>query len=150
LLIGRSNKQMTTLIESGSAVQSGYYFNPVRWHVTPVEKDGGRLPEGKGGWMKVNTAVALVLVPLLGATFLMFLPLIGFVLFLQAMALPVVRLFKGGAEQLASTMSPGWQPGEAHFTGKSPESAGSEEKGTTPQDARLDALQNEIEEKRNG
>jgi hypothetical protein len=140
---------MATLIESGSTVQSGYYFNPVRWHVTPVEKDGGRLPDGKGGWMKVNTAVALLLVPILGATFLMFLPLIGFVLFLQAMALPVVRLFKGGAEQLASTMSPGWQPGEAHFTGKAPEGAGSEEKGQTPQDARLDALQKEIQEKRN-
>jgi hypothetical protein len=144
----KEQQTMATLIESGSAVQSGYYFNPVRWHVTPVEKDGGRLPDGKGGWMKVNTAVALLLVPILGATFLMFLPLIGFVLFLQAMALPVVRLFKGGAEQLASTMSPGWQPGEAHFTGKRPESAEVEEKGPTSSGDALDALAAEIERKR--
>jgi hypothetical protein len=140
---------MATMIESGSAVQSGYYFNPVRWHVTPVERDGGKLPEGKGGWIKVNTAVALLLVPILGATFLMFLPFIGFALFFQAMGMKVVNVFKGGAEQLASTVSPGWQPGEAHFTGKATENAGTEEKGASQQEARLDALEKEIEEKRN-
>jgi len=139
---------MAAKVKSGSAVKSGYYFNAIRWHVEPIAKDGDRLPEGKGEWMRVSTPVALALVPILGATFLMFMPMIGFVLFLQAMASPVLKVFNKGAADLAATVSPGWQPGEAHFTGKSPESAGDEEKGPTARDARLDALEKEIAEKR--
>ncbi len=139
---------MATTYKSGSAVKSGYYFNPIRWHVEPIAKDGCRLPEGKGEWTKVATPVALALVPILGATFLMFLPLIGFVLLLQAIASPLVKVFQGGAAELAATVSPGWQPGEAYFTGKSPENAGVEEKGPTATDARLDALEREISDRR--
>jgi hypothetical protein len=139
---------MATTYKSGSAVNSGYYFNAVRWQVEPIAKDGDKLPEGKGEWMKVATPVALALVPILGATFLMFMPMIGFILFIQAMASPIVKVFNRGATDLAATVSPGWQPGEAHFTGKSPENAGTEEKGPTASDARLDALQKEIESKR--
>ncbi len=139
---------MATKFESGSAVKSGYYLNAVRWHVEPIEKDGDKLPEGKGEWIKVSTPVALALVPILGATFLMFMPMIGFVLFLQAMASPVVKVFRHGAADLAATVSPGWQPGEAHLTGKSPGNAGSEEKGPSATEARLDALEKEIAEKR--
>ncbi len=139
---------MANTIKGGSAVQSGYYFNAARWAIEPVANDGDRLPEGKGTWLKVPTAAALVLVPVLGATFLMFMPLIGFVLTLQKLAEPVVGLFRTSATDLAATMSPGWQPGEAHFTGKSPESAGVEEKGPIAADAQLDALEKEIEGKR--
>ncbi len=139
---------MANTIKGGSAVQSGYYFNAARWAIEPVANDGDRLPEGKGTWLKVPTAAALVLVPILGATFLMFMPMIGFVLTLQKLAEPVVGLFRTSATDLAATMSPGWQPGEAHFTGKSPESAGVEEKGPIAADAKLDALEKEIEGKR--
>jgi hypothetical protein len=57
-------------------------------------------------------------------------------------------MFRGSATELAATMTPGWQPGEAHFTGKSPENAGVEEKGPIAKDAQLDALEKEIEQKR--
>ncbi len=136
-----------TIFESGSAVRSGYYFNAKRWQVQPVAKDGERLPEGRGEWMKVATPVALLLVPILGATFLMFLPLIGFALALQAAASPVLKVFHHGATELASTMQPGWVAGEAHLTGKPGEEAAAE-KGAAAQDAKLDALAREIEEKR--
>jgi hypothetical protein len=135
--------------QSGAAVLSGYYLNPTRWHVEPIAHDGGRLPAGKGTWMKVPTAAALVMVPLLGAAFLMFLPLIGFALVLHALASPVMNLFRASATDLAATMTPGWQPGEAHFTGKSPENAGVEEKGPiAARDDRLEALSREIELRR--
>jgi hypothetical protein len=135
--------------QSGAAVLSGYYLNPTRWHVEPIAQDGGRLPAGKGTWMKVPTAAALVMVPLLGAAFLMFLPLIGFALVLHALASPVMNLFRASATDLAATMTPGWQPGEAHFTGKSPENAGVEEKGPiAARDDRLEALSREIELRR--
>jgi hypothetical protein len=139
---------MTTTFESGSAVKSGYYFNASRWALEPVAKDGERLPGGKGKWMPIPTVAALALTPILGATFLMFLPLIGFVLAFQAIATPIVHMLRGGAKDLAATMSPGWIPGEAHLTGKPPESAAAEEKGPIAADGKLDAIEKEIEEKR--
>ena len=137
-----------TTYQSGSAVQSGYYFNAARWHVEPIADDGGRLPDAAGRWIKVPTVAALLLVPILGATFLMFLPLIGFVMLFRAIGASFIRVFSASATDLAATMSPGWQPGEAHFTGKSPEHAGVEEKGPTPRGDALDALAAEIERKR--
>jgi hypothetical protein len=137
-----------TTYQSGSAVRSGYYFNAARWHVEPIANDGDKLPEAAGSWMKVPTIAALALVPILGATFLMFLPLIGFIMLFRAIGASFIRVFSASATDLAATMSPGWQPGEAHFTGKSPEHAGVEEKGPTPRGDALDALAAEIERKR--
>ncbi len=143
---------MANTMTSGAAVNSGYYLNLSRWAIEPVAQDGGRLPEGRGTWTKIPTAAALVLVPILGATFLMFLPLIGFALVAQSLASPVLNLFRSSASDLAATVHPGWQPGEAHFTGKSNESDGKEEKGPTSAGAgekdRLGALEREIAEKR--
>jgi hypothetical protein len=139
---------MATTYESGSAVLSGYYLNPSAWHVEPIANDGGRLPSGTGRWMRIPTAAALLMVPLLGAAFLIFLPLIGFLVSLQAVAAHVVKAFEGSAAELAATVSPGWQPGEAHFTGKRSENAGVEEKGPTARGDALDALAAEIERMR--
>ena len=137
----------TTTFSSGSAVRSGYYFNASRWHVEPIANDGDRLPAGNGRWLRVPTAAALVLVPILGATFLMFLPVIGFVLLAQKAAEPLVRIFRIQAQELAATVTPGWQPGEAHFTGKRHENAGAEA-GPSSSDDALDALAAEIEKRR--
>ena len=139
-----------TTYQSGSAVRSGYYFNAARWHVEPIASDGTKLPEVPGSWIKVPTAAALLLVPILGATFLMFLPLVGFVMLFRALGASVLRVFRTSAGELAATMSPGWQPGEAHFTGKRPENAVVEEKGPMARGDALDALAAEIERKRKG
>jgi hypothetical protein len=139
---------MATTYESGSAVLSGYYLNPASWHVEPIAKDGDRLPAARGSWMRVPTAAALLLVPVLGAAFVVFLPIIGFLVALQALAAPVVKMFHGSATDLAATLSAGWQPGEAHFTGKRPESAGVEKKAPSASRDALEALAAEIERKR--
>lgn len=140
---------MATTYTSGAAVPSGYYLNASRWAIEPVEKDGMRLPEGKGTWMRIPTVGALLLTPILGATFLMFLPFVGFVLALRALANPVVRLFTGSAGALAATMSGAWAPGEAHFTGKAGEPVAPDEKAApAPGDEKLDALEEEIAAKR--
>jgi hypothetical protein len=134
-----------TTFQSGSAVTGGYYLDATTWHIEPVAHDGDRLPAGRGRWVRIPTAAALALVPVLGATFLMFLPLVGFALVLRAMAAPVVRLFQGSAAGLAATVSPGWQPGEAYFTGKGAAQARVE--GPAQPDA-LDALFVEIQRRR--
>jgi hypothetical protein len=129
-----------TTYESGAAVKSGYYLNAKRWHLEPISVDGGRLPTGEGTWLKVNTAVALALVPILGATFLMSLPVIGFAVFGRAMAAKALATFTRSAEDLAATVSPGWAAGEAHLGGK----PGDEEAKTPKASTELDALEKEI------
>jgi len=144
-ILHRKERHMANGYESGSAVRSGYYLNATRWQVEPIAADGDTLPAGPGRWTRIPTAAALVLVPVLGAAFLVFLPLIGFVLACQALAAGMVKTLRGPATQLAATVSPGWQPGEAHFTGKRPENAGVEEKGPTASGDALEALAREIE-----
>lgn len=138
----------TTTFPSGTAVQSGYYLNPSRWHIEPIASDGDRLPQGKGRWLRIPTAAALLLVPLVGAAFLVFLPLIGFVLLAHAAAQPLVDAFRTQAQELAATVTPGWQPGEVHFIGKALENGHVEEKGPSAGGDALDALAAEIEQRR--
>jgi hypothetical protein len=139
---------MATTFESGTAVLNGYYLNASSWSVTPVAHDGERLPGGHGRWMRIPTAAALALVPVLGAAFLVFLPLIGFLVTLHALASAVVNAIHGSATELAATVNPGWVPGEAHFTGKTAAHAGVEEKGPTAGGDALEALAAEIARRR--
>lgn len=134
---------MTTRYASGTAVSSGYYYDARRWAVVPVAHDGDRLPGDAGEYVRIPTAAALAAAPVLGGLFLVFLPFIGFALLARAAARPVLRRFGASARELAGTVTPGWKPGEAHFTGgERPEDAGER------REARLDALAKEIEERR--
>lgn len=138
---------MTTSI-GGTAVRSGYYWNLGRWEVIPVARDGEQLPGGRGDkFLRIPVLAVLMLLPMLGGLFVVFLPVIGFVLTFHAAVRPIVGLFKKSAEDLASTVTPGWAPGEAHLTGKRAEKKG--EPGAERKDERLEKLEKEIEERRN-
>ena len=139
---------MTTTI-GGTAVRSGYYWNLGKWEVTPVERDGGHLPGGRGDrFLRIPMVLVLALLPMLGGLFVVFLPVIGFVLAFYAAVRPVVGLFKRSARDLAATVTPGWAPGEAHLTGKRGEKGSSEPAGPPRADERLEKLSREIEAKR--
>ncbi len=136
-----------TMIEAGTRVKKGYYFSAHTWTLQPMARDGEALP-GKHGekFLHVPLLLAFVLTPLMGAAFLMFLPLIGFYLAASAAVRPVARLFTRSATEIAATMQPGWQPGEAHLTGKRGEE-GAEEKAP-PAEGELASLEKEIEARR--
>ncbi len=70
---------MSEHFSGGSPVPGGYYLNLSRWAVVPIARDGDRLPAGPGLWRRVPAVVAVALVPILGVTFLMFMPVAGFV-----------------------------------------------------------------------
>jgi len=69
---------MSERFHGGSAVPGGYYLNASRWAIEPVQHDGDRLPPGPGEWRRIPMVVVLALVPVLGVTFLMFMPAAGF------------------------------------------------------------------------
>jgi hypothetical protein len=102
---------------SGMQVGGGYYWNAARWEVEVVPSEGGTLRGGS--YVKVPFPVLFLVVPLLGATFLMFLPVVGFALLAYAMAKALAARFTQGATELASTVQPGgFAAGSAYFTGK--------------------------------
>jgi hypothetical protein len=63
-------------------VNPGFYWNPAKWEVTTVEKKGTPLPGGEeANYHRIPLPVVLALGPVMGAAYVMFLPLIGFGLF---------------------------------------------------------------------
>lgn len=129
--------------EGGTQVKSGYYWNPRAWAVEVIPPEGGRLPVSHARYVKVPFPLLFVIVPVMGAGFLMTLPVIGFALFGHAIAKKVTGGVKATATDLAATMTPGWQPGEAHFTGKKGEEG---EEGAPTKE--IQDLAKEIEAKR--
>jgi hypothetical protein len=103
----------------GSSVPGGYYWNPRHWSVTPVRNDGEKLPGTSADrYLRIHFLVALVLAPLLGGLFVVFLPFIGFAMLFQWAFQKVTGSAREGARDLAATVTPGWRPGEAHMTGR--------------------------------
>ena len=132
----------------GMQVEGGYYWNPRNWEVEVVPGEGGRLKgAAEARYVKVPFPLLFVIVPLLGALFLMFLPLIGFALFGYAIVKKVTGGVKQGATELASTLQPGqFAAGEAYFTGK----PGEEKKGEAPKSPEIEKLEKEIEARKGG
>jgi hypothetical protein len=133
----------------GMQVQGGYYWNPRNWEVEVVPSEGGRLKApADSKYVKVPFPALFVIVPLLGALFLMFLPFIGFALFAYAIVKKVTGGVKQGATELASTLQPGqFAAGEAYFTGK----PGEEKKGEgapAPKSPEMEKLEKEIAERK--
>jgi hypothetical protein len=130
----------------GMQVEGGYYWNPRNWEVEVVASEGGRLKGAADAkYVKVPFPALFVIVPTLGALFLMFLPLIGFALFGYAVVKKVTGGVKQGATELASTIQPGqFAAGEAYFTGK----PGEEKKGEAPKTAEMEKLEKEIAERK--
>ncbi len=135
----------------GAPAKSGYYWNPRRWTITPIPRPGGFLPGGpEDRYVTLPAAAVLVLMPLLGGLFVVFLPVIGFALVAWALARKMAALARGGAADLAGTMAPGWLPGEAHLAGRR---GGAEADKDLPHEhgageKALEALHKEIAERR--
>lgn len=70
--------------KSGSVVGVGFYWSPLTGDHISVEADKEAVL-GEGTWYRVHPLLMLVAAPLIGLTFVMFLPIIGVVLTVQAL-----------------------------------------------------------------
>jgi hypothetical protein len=134
-------------INGGSAVQGGYYLSKSNWEIFPIEKDGQKLPGASSEhYVKLNTAAALALMPVLGGLMVVFLPFIGLYLAAKTAVGGVTGGFRRSAQDLAATVTPGWAPGAAHMTGKATDAEKADE--AKVEDQRLAELAKEVDEKR--
>lgn len=121
---------------NGGAVRSGYYLNAKTWEMTPVANDGQVLPEGK--YVELSTWTALMLMPILGGLFVVFMPFIGLYLFFKHVG---AKLAGYVSELFHAALAPTAAVGTAHFTGSEGEKGNAEK-------AKLEKLEEEIAEKR--
>ncbi len=124
----------------GNKVEGGYYFNLGNWEIVTM-KDPGVLPEGE--YIRAPMPALLIVAPVLGFGFALFLPFIGFAMAFYAAGKKLTGAGAKVAADVGATVTPAWQPGEAYLAGK-PE----EKKEGAPKEEKLEALAKEIEEKR--
>lgn len=115
----------------GTTVKAGFYWNPNEWEIVTIEGPGGILPGTPGDrYFRIPVLAMLLLAPVMGGLFVIFLPLIGFALVLQHLGRLSLSASRRGAATLLATISPTWRPGEAYFAGKhKPEAAAKDGKG---------------------
>lgn len=66
-------------IKGGTKVEPGFYWNTTDWQIVTVEREARPLPGGADQtFVKVPTVGMLVLTPVLGLSFVIFLPFVGF------------------------------------------------------------------------
>jgi len=74
-------------LESGNKVPGGFYFDKTSWQLVTVKGDEGVLPgEKEARYFRVPALLVLAGAPVIGGSFVMFLPFIGFALFVRHLA----------------------------------------------------------------
>ncbi len=100
----------------GQTVRHGFYWNPGTWAVTLIEREGGTLPgRATDRYLRVPAVVLLALAPIMGAVYVIFLPLVGFALVLDFAARRAGRLAGKAVWRFLATVVPAWRPGTAYL-----------------------------------
>jgi hypothetical protein len=77
-------KEDTTMARyhGNETVKPGFYWNPAKWEITTIEKKGTKLPgDEELNYYRIPLPLVILLGPIMGAAYVIFLPLIGFGLF---------------------------------------------------------------------
>jgi hypothetical protein len=80
-------------MSGGTKADPGFYWNASDWRIVTIEKEPHALPGGPGSsYVKVPAVGMLVLAPVLGLSFVMFLPFVGFALVARQVGRKAMRL----------------------------------------------------------
>lgn len=108
----------------GMAVGNGFYWSARAWDMAMVPAEGGLLPGAADRhYTRVPTFLFLVMAPVMGALYVVFLPLAGFVLLAGYAARGLKRLAVDAFMHVAVVVSPHWAPGEAYLASRRNEKA---------------------------
>jgi hypothetical protein len=130
-----------TRYDSKTQVGGGYYFNTTSWALHAVDGKRGELPgEANERWVALNSPMMIVAAAVVSFGFVLFLPVIGFVLFGKVVGAAAVNSLRTAFRALMHALSPRWQPGEAWL-------ARPEQKKSEPQPSEL---AKEVAERRTG
>lgn len=103
----------------GTNVRAGFYWNLRKWEMTSIPRPGGILPGDAGEtYVRVPVLALLVVAPLMGALYVIFLPFIGVAMVLAHLGRLAGAAARAGFMEVAVVVSPSWAPGEAYLAGK--------------------------------
>jgi hypothetical protein len=110
---------------AGTMVKGGFYFSLDQWDILTVSGKEGMLPGLAGQrYLRLPVLAVLLLAPVLGGLFVVFLPFIGFALVLQHLARLSLAGIRRVGRALFSTVTPAARPGEVHLVAKKQEKPG--------------------------
>jgi hypothetical protein len=98
------------------SVEPGFYFNPRRLSFASVEGEGSLPGTEQEEYLRVPALAMLVMGPLLGLAYVIFLPLAGFVMLAWIAGSWVVALAGRAAAACVSVLKPAWRPTMAFFS----------------------------------
>jgi hypothetical protein len=117
----------------GSKVNFGFYWSMQAWDMAMIPAEGGMLPGGVDrSYMRIPTFLFLVLAPMMGALYVVFLPFAGFALLFGHLAKSMKTMATDAFMHIAVAVSPQWAPGEAYLAARKREKATRAAKRTTP------------------
>jgi hypothetical protein len=124
------------MMTAGTMVKGGFYFNRDKLDLIAVSGKEGMLPgaDGQRYW-RVPVLAVILLAPVLGGLFVMFMPFIGFALVFQHLGRLMVSGAKRAGRGLLFVVTPTWRPGEAYFAGKEGEKKQAKETAAAKDDA---------------
>jgi len=86
----------------GQEAKAGFWWNTTAWEMTLVKATGDTLPGGDSvRYIRVPTLGLVLLGPVMGALFVMFLPLIGFAMLFAAVAKKIGKTVAATGRSLA-------------------------------------------------
>jgi len=122
-------------------VEAGLYFNRNTFAVTTMDAAGPLVGADNDTFYRVPMLLMLVLAPLLGLAFVMFLPLLGFAVVAQLLGTKAVQAVAGVMGESDRIRRPGWVPTLAFL------SRAKHTKAVTPADAPKDEWAEDVENK---
>jgi hypothetical protein len=105
--------------EGGTKVTYGFYWSAKAWDMTMVPTEGGLLPGGSDQhYTRIPTFLFLLMAPVMGALYVVFLPVAGFALVAGHALRALKALATGSFMHIAVAVSPQWAPGEAYLANR--------------------------------
>jgi len=108
----------------GTKVNYGFYWSAQAWDMAMIPAEGGILPSGSDRhYTRIPTFLFLLMAPIMGALYVVFLPFAGFALVIGYAARGVKTMVTDAFMNIAVAMMPRWAPGEAYLAARKREKA---------------------------
>ena len=103
----------------GTKVNYGFYWSAKAWDMAMVPAEGGLLPGGSDRhYTRIPTFLFLLMAPIMGALYVVFLPFAGFALVFGHALRALKTLALDAVMHVAVAVSPSWAPGEAYLANR--------------------------------
>lgn len=118
--------------QSGTKAKEGIYLNVPSLQFASLEEAGGLPVVKKGDWVRIPDALLLLGAPLIGLAYVIFLPVIGFVMLARVVAEAVATVLVPALSPVTRVLRPAWQPALAFFGRGRRKTRKHEEEGKEP------------------